>query len=218
MKIICNVTGSERKRMAEVLGAYLLTEPVYKKAPTFAYVVNEYTIDKNGTIFCPVSATVEDVAGIIAKLTDEGFTTEIEDVAPVDEDTPSKETLIDEAPAETPAETPDVAPEAEAEAQPEDEATEAAVGAETLDMAAPEENTFSAMQDGVEEELPFSDEQDEPDEAAPAASEDNSLLTVSIPRAKLPDDALSRLRTMVANKEELFKRPLLTDAIPIEVT
>ena len=90
MKIICNVTGSERKRMAEVLGAYLLTEPVYKKAPTFAYVVSDYTIDKNGTIFCPVSATVEDVAGIVTKLTDEGFSPEIEDVAPVDEDTPSK--------------------------------------------------------------------------------------------------------------------------------
>ena len=196
MKIICNVTGSERKRMAEVLGAYLLTEPVYKKAPTFAYVVSDYTIDKNGTIFCPVSATVEDVAGIVTKLTDEGFSPEIEDVAPVDEDTPSKETLIDEAPAETPAETPDVAPEAEAEAQPEDEATEAAVGAETPDAAVLEE-------DGADE-----------DEAS-GAYEDK--LAVSIPRAKLPDDALSRLRTIISNKEELFKRALLTDALPIEV-
>ena len=95
MMIHCNVTGSERKRMADVLGALLLMEPVYKKAPTFAYVVNEYTIDKNGTIFCPVSATVEDVAGIIAKLTDEGFTTEIEDVAPVDEDTPSDDNPVE---------------------------------------------------------------------------------------------------------------------------
>ena len=90
MKIICNVTGSERKRMAEVLGEYLRWEPVYKKAPTFAYVVNEYTIDKNGTIFCPISATVEDVAEIVAKLTDEGYTPEIEGIESVDEDDSSE--------------------------------------------------------------------------------------------------------------------------------
>ena len=51
MMIHCNVTGSERKRMADVLGAHLRWEPVYKKAPTFAYVVSDYTIDKSGTIF-----------------------------------------------------------------------------------------------------------------------------------------------------------------------
>lgn len=198
MMIHCNVTGSERKRLADVLGAALLVEPIYKKAPTFAYVVSDYTIDKSGTIFCPVSASQEDVDGIVAKLTDEGFTPEIE------------------APAESPAETPDVAPEAEPEAQPEDEESEADVGTETPDVAT--ENPFANITDGIEEDLPFPDEQDEPDEEASTDPADNSLLTVSIPRAKLPDDALARLRTMVANKEELFKRALLSDELPIEVT
>ena len=77
MNIICNVTGSERKRLAQALGAILLTEPIYSKAPTFAYVLGDYTIDKIGTIICPDSATPETVAEIIAKLTDEGFTPEI---------------------------------------------------------------------------------------------------------------------------------------------
>ena len=202
MMIHCNVTGSERKRMADVLGAHLRWEPVYKKAPTFAYVVNDYTIDKNGTIFCPVSVSQEDVDGIVAKLTDEGFTPEVE------------------APTETPAEMLDVAPEAEPEAQPEDEETEANVGEETPDVAAPVEDTFAAMTDGIEEELPDFAEQkeDKPDEAVTANSEDDSLLTVSVPRTKLPDDALARLRIIVSNKEELFKRALLVDALPIEVT
>lgn len=204
MKIICNATGSERKRMAEVLGAHLLMEPIYKKAPTFAYVVSDYTIDKNGTIFCPVSATVEDVARIVAKLEDEGFTTEVEGIESVEDDDPvsDDEFTEDEAPAKTPAETPDVAPEAEPEGMPEDEATEADMGAETPDVAAPEAET--------------SDEADQPDEAT--ADADDNKLTVSIPRAKLPNDALDRLRTIVANKEDLFKRALLTDALPIEVT
>ena len=77
MNIICNVTGSERKHLAQALGAILLTEPVYTKAPTFAYVLGDYSIDKIGTIICPDSATPETVAEIIAKLTDEGFTPEI---------------------------------------------------------------------------------------------------------------------------------------------
>ena len=140
--------------------------------------------------------------GIVAKLTDEGFTPEVE------------------APTETPAEMLDVAPEAEPEAQPEDEETEANVGEETPDVAAPVEDTFAAMTDGIEEELPDFAEQkeDKPDEAVTANSEDDSLLTVSVPRTKLPDDALARLRIIVSNKEELFKRALLVDALPIEVT
>ena len=50
------------------------------------------------------------------------------------------------------------------------------------------------------------------------ADADDNKLTISIPRAKLTDDALDRLRTIVSNKEELFKRALLADKLPIEVT
>ena len=120
MTINCNVTGSDRKRLVQALGEVLLMEPVYQGAPSFGYAVGNYTVDRNGTISCPDSATPEIVAQIIAKLTDEGFAPEISG---------------DEAPAENPAETPDVAPEAEAEAMPEAEATEATVGAETPDTA-----------------------------------------------------------------------------------
>lgn len=204
MNIICNVTGSERKRLAQALGEILLTEPVYMKAPTFAYVVSDYVIDKDGTISCPDSATPETVAEIISKLTDEGFSPAISE---------------EEAPAEIPAEMPDVAPEAEIEAQPEEEAAEANVGAETPDVAASEEDSEA---EADQPETDTADEEDtqpdkNQDEDAPAEADDTKL-TISIPRAKLTDDALVRLRTMVSNKEELFKRALLTDALPIEVT
>ena len=43
MTINCNVTGNERKRLAQVLGEILSIEPVYMKAPTFAYVLGNYT-------------------------------------------------------------------------------------------------------------------------------------------------------------------------------
>lgn len=201
MTIICNVTGSERKRLADALGAILLWEPVYTKAPSFAYVVNNYTVDKSGTIICPDSATQEEVEQIAAKLAAEGFTTEIADEAPVED-----------APAEMPAETPDVAPEPEAATQSHGEAEEAADGQETPDVA--EE---PAMEDAPAEKIPDEAEAGDDSEAV-ASDEDGTKLSISVPRANLPDDALERLRILVKNKEELFKRALQTDALPIEAS
>ena len=215
MTIICNVTGGERKRLAQALGAILLWEPVYQGAPSFGYAVGNYTVDRNGTISCPDSATPEIVSQIISKLTGEGFTPEV-----------SGHTI----PAEVPAETPDVAPEAEAEAMPEAEASEANVGAETPDTAAetagegpsvgipetaePEVNQ-SAAASATEDDHPV---ENAADESNAETTEDETKLTVSIPRDKLPDDALARLRIMVSNKEVLFKRALLVDALPIEAS
>lgn len=218
MTINCNVTGNERKRLAQVLGEILSIEPVYMKAPTFAYVLGDYTIDKDGAISCPESAMPVAVAQIIAKLSDEGFTPEIKEIEPAFADESAENT----APAEIPAETPDVAPEAKPEAQPEDEASEATEGQQTPDVAASEEEA-PAEADQPNEEAPADedqsdDNQDEPSESGTSAETDDSKLTVSIPRAKLPDDALSHLRAIVSNKEELFKRALLADTLPIEVT
>ena len=215
MTIICNVTGSERKRLAQALGAILLWEPVYQGAPSFGYAVGNYTVDRNGTISCPDSATPEIVAQIISKLTGEGFAPEISG---------------DEAPADNPAETPDVAPEAEAEAMPEAEATEANVGAETPDTAAetagedpsvgiPEtaesEADQSAAASATEDDHPS---ENTADESNVETTEDETKLTVNIPRDKLTDEALARLRIMVSNKEVLFKRALLADALPINAS
>ncbi len=76
MTIVYQVSGAERKRLAQALGKILLWEPVYAGAPSFAYKVGNYTIDKDGTISCPASTT-QDLANIIvAKLKEEGFTPE----------------------------------------------------------------------------------------------------------------------------------------------
>ena len=203
MTIHCNVTGAERKRLAQVLGEITFAEPEYMKAPTFAYVIGDYHIDKDGTIECSNDVAQEAVLLVVEKLKEQGFEPEIESNDPIGEEDPisEDEPVEDAAPAEAPAEMPDVAPEPETEGMPEAEATEADVGAETPDAAAPEEET--------------STEADQPEETTTDA--DDNKLTISIPRAKLTDDALDRLRTIVSNKEELFKRALLADELPIEV-
>lgn len=74
MIIRYDVTGAERKRLAQALGMITCWEPVYTKAPTFAYKVGNYTVDKDGVIFCPESATQEIVDLLVERLKAKGFT------------------------------------------------------------------------------------------------------------------------------------------------
>lgn len=73
MIIRYNVTGNERKRLAFELGRITLWEPVYEKAPTFAYKVGNYTVDKTGAILCPTATTKPIVDRIVKLLKEAGF-------------------------------------------------------------------------------------------------------------------------------------------------
>ena len=199
MSINFHVTGKERKALVEALSEITFSEATYAGAPTFAYRVGDYTVDKNGVIFYPPTLAQEAVALVVEKLKERGFTPEGEAQADL---------LKEDAPAEIPAETPDVAPEAAALAQPEAEAMEAAEGAKTPDTAKEAE---AAPAD--------SDESTDTQEDTPAVAEaEDNRLTVSIPRKTLTDDALERLKLIVSNKEVLFKRAVIADALPIKVT
>lgn len=50
MEIRFNVTGARRKELVETAGELLGWAPVYKGAPSFAYVVASVTISKDGTL------------------------------------------------------------------------------------------------------------------------------------------------------------------------
>ena len=199
MSINFHVTGKERKALVEALSEITFSEAAYAGAPTFAYRVGDYTVDKNGVIFYPPALAQEAVALVVEKLKERGFTPEGEAQADLPEE---------DAPAEIPAETPDVAPEAAAPAQPEGEAMEAAEGAKTPDTAEEAEATPADPDESTDTQK---------DTPAVAEAEDNKL-TVSIPRKTLTDDALERLKLIVSNKEMLFKRAVIADALPIEVT
>ena len=68
MTIHFNVTGERRKALVEALGSILYSKPVYKNAPTFAYAIDGYMVDKTGTL------TGEYNAALLAALEEEGFT------------------------------------------------------------------------------------------------------------------------------------------------
>lgn len=76
MIIRYNVTGEGRKRLAYELGKITLWEPVYAKAPTFAYKVGNYTVDKTGAVICPTGMTKDVLDRLISLLKEQGFVPE----------------------------------------------------------------------------------------------------------------------------------------------
>lgn len=68
MEVAYNVTGIQRKNLVVAVSAFLGVDPEYKAAPSFAYTVGEYTIDKAGTL------TGKTNKALIDALAAQGFT------------------------------------------------------------------------------------------------------------------------------------------------
>jgi hypothetical protein len=66
----------ERKALVKAIGEILGLEPVYKGAPSFGYVVGDYTIDRYGTLGFDMGSDEEAVQRLLAELSARGFTGE----------------------------------------------------------------------------------------------------------------------------------------------
>lgn len=55
MEINYNVTGIRRKELVAAISDYTGAAPEYKAAPSFAYEISAYTVDKNGTLTGPAN-------------------------------------------------------------------------------------------------------------------------------------------------------------------
>ena len=56
MTVHYNVEGSARKALAHAIGDYTGKYPAYQAAPTFAYTIGEYNLDRHGVLTGPYSA------------------------------------------------------------------------------------------------------------------------------------------------------------------
>lgn len=65
-----NVTGERRKALVAAVANYTGDQAIYQNAPTFAYHIGPFAVDKNGTLTGPIDHSM------IRWLADEGFTTE----------------------------------------------------------------------------------------------------------------------------------------------
>ena len=73
MQIKYNVTGDRRKAMVAVMRDVLQDTTRYLGAPSFAFQVGKYTVDKNGTVTCPGDTDEAQVAMLIRELAHDGF-------------------------------------------------------------------------------------------------------------------------------------------------
>jgi hypothetical protein len=73
MNVRFNVTGSKRKALVGAISEILGQEIGYKGAPTFAYAVSNYLVDKDGTLSCPDDNNREEVKRLLAALKERGY-------------------------------------------------------------------------------------------------------------------------------------------------
>lgn len=76
MQIRYNVTGAERKTLVTAVSEILEAEIKYMGAPTFAYEVDYFTIDREGTLSFDDNADSEEVEQLIEALCERGFEAE----------------------------------------------------------------------------------------------------------------------------------------------
>lgn len=76
MSIPYNLTGAARKALVQTISEILSKPAVYQGAPTFAYAINFYSVDKNGTLNYPDNVNLEDVRELVSRLRERGYTPE----------------------------------------------------------------------------------------------------------------------------------------------
>lgn len=82
MELKYNVTGSDRKRLVTAIAEITECAAKYKGAPSFAYEVDYFTIDKNGTMSFDDRADSDEVEMLVEALLEKGFVPETQ---PADE-------------------------------------------------------------------------------------------------------------------------------------
>lgn len=97
MKKSYNVTGAERKEMAQVVGQAIGIEPVYMRMPTCAYAVNNIIINRAGDLLWDERTDDETIREVTAALERAGYTAEEDAPAATEEPTEGAEENPQEA-------------------------------------------------------------------------------------------------------------------------
>lgn len=73
MEVRYNVTGERRKALVKAAGEITGLQPTYKGAPSFAYAVGDFIVDKEGTLSYDAMADNELVEKLLSGLAERGF-------------------------------------------------------------------------------------------------------------------------------------------------
>ncbi|MBR0089940.1 MAG: virulence protein [Clostridia bacterium] len=73
MTIKYKATGKERKKLAQAIAEHLDRELEYKGAPTFAYQIDYFTVDREGSLIFDDRADSEEIENLLEYLNEQGF-------------------------------------------------------------------------------------------------------------------------------------------------
>ena len=100
MKANYNVTGNTRKELVGIIGNTVGMKPVYKFMPTCAYVINNITVEKDGTMVWDERTDDATIQKVMEALAAAGFTAETtEEEAAASETAEEPDTAAETAPA-----------------------------------------------------------------------------------------------------------------------
>jgi hypothetical protein len=217
MKILYNVTGSKRKSLVAALSQELNAPTEYLGAPTFAYRVGDYHIDKNGTVTGKDNLDLEDA------LYQKGFSADIREYDEPDTyesglgclgAAPSIDELSDKAEAWAEREMRRLNLE---NANIPDYSNRGPYAGDVI-------REFENLHMTEDEELGLGkkrreDLQGENGMQADECILDNSdTLTIEMPLDGFTDGNITNLEKLIASKAGLIKKALGVDSLPIERT
>ena len=73
MSLSYNLTGAGRKALVQAISDILGQPAVYQGAPTFAYAIGTYIVDKNGTLTYPADTNSKKVRSLVTSLFERGY-------------------------------------------------------------------------------------------------------------------------------------------------
>lgn len=208
MELKYNVTGAQRKSLVGAISSLLNASTKYLGAPTFAYEVGGYHIDKSGTLIGPDNLDLEDA------LHQQGFDADGESRHYDEPDTYESGLggmgALDEAP-DIDQHHPGQYADPEIPFTPE---MQKQIDDYFLGLPMTEEEELGLGRTRRED---FQGENGMQSSDVPEPYEDIGLV-IEMPRSSFTDTALDNLKRLVESKSNLIKKALGTETLELEIT
>lgn len=206
-----NLSGSNRKPLVEAISQILDKPAVYQGAPSFSYIIGDYTVDQNGVLSYNSNIHPDFAAVLINDLQERGFVAERIAAENDNEatDADGAADIVDNEPSST---------EENIDAHASADAEWAADTDEVADVSGENITAETEATDAAPEEIPESNEPAENGNILETIQSDDTptQLTVEIPSAGFTPETLENLKKIVASKAVLLKQSLETDNLPVK--
>lgn len=218
MRINYNVTGAKRKELAQVIAGITGARAEYQYMPTCAYVIDFFTLSKDGVLEFDDRSDTEIVEEVLEGIAAAGFECEAQEEPEPEAAEATEYSEPEEAETAEASEpgTVDAVDEKVSEDAAEDDTTETEANENAQDAeAADQKETDETMEQPTEsEDSAQEDTSEEPETAGTGIASSSTWLTISLPLDKVEVGKLTRL---LEAKGSLIKKALGVDSLPIEI-